>query len=121
MAIGDLNAVRDRTNQWQAVCVLTASPLVPFDLTSARLVFSASPTPQAQPPTIQKDSASIGGIVITNPTQGLATITLAPADTNVLPDNYANFLYWDLAAIVGTSVYPLANGNLTVQQNVGQL
>lgn len=115
-----LVAYRDRTQSYLAT-VTSGTPPVPFPLGGARLVFTASVRPQDSPPLIQKDNAGLGGIVITDPPNGLAVITLQPSDTNGLSDQFPSFLAWDLAAIVGSNTYPLASGTLSVLQNVGQL
>jgi hypothetical protein len=59
-----------------------------------------------------------GGIVITNPTQGIAQVTIASADTLLVP-NLKTILVWD-AQIKDSqgNIYTIASGRLIVLPEV---
>jgi uncharacterized protein YbjT (DUF2867 family) len=58
------------------------------------------------------------GITVTNPTQGLFTIALVPADTTAIP-KAKTILVWDLQLVNSAGKrYTIASGNLIVNPDV---
>lgn len=58
------------------------------------------------------------GIVLTTPLSGIATVTIAPANTSSLPA-YTNNLFYDIQVTdTGSNVYTVQNGILTVDPDV---
>lgn len=118
--MSELKAVRARTQ----VYLLTVTQLDPatgmtgpVDLDGKTLRFTASRY-FGKDPVIAKYSPD-GGIVIGTPTSaGLATMTINPADTQVLPDIDVNTLDWDAVLVDGSNEYPLDGGELSIYGNV---
>ncbi len=69
---------------------------------------------------IDKSSPS-NGIVITDAANGLATLTINPADTAALPANGVFGMPCELTLVGGSpaGTLELATGNLTISPNVG--
>jgi hypothetical protein len=90
------------------------------DLTGKSLIFTLkSKVSDADNAAVaQKKSAGSAGIVISSPfNAGLATITLLPADTRGLSDNW-QLLLWDLQLVDGSNIYTVATGELEVTPDI---
>ena len=64
------------------------------------------------------DNAGNGGIVLTSPTSGIFTITIAPASTSSLPDEEMQLQYDIQYTTSGSAVYTLARGTLLVTPDI---
>jgi len=90
----------------------------PYDLAGCLLYFTAKRqyTDADSAAIFQKSVGS--GITITNPTQGLFTVAIAPLDTAAL-SKVKTILVWDLQLQDGSGkIYTLAQGNLVVNPDV---
>lgn len=88
------------------------------NLTGKSLIFTLKTAySDADVNAIAQKKSSTGGIVITDAPNGLATITLLPADTRTLGDEF-QVLVWDLQLIDGSNVYTVASGRMEVTPDV---
>ena len=90
----------------------------PFDLSSCSLWFTAKNkfTDLDNAAVFQKTIGN--GIVVTNAVQGLATVTILPADTNSL-SLIKTILFWDLQLKDSSNnIYTINSGNLIVSPDV---
>src|SRR6267378_3366965 len=81
MATTNWSFKRGDTRKWVLTC--TSKTGGPLNLTGAtlRMYAKAKMTDLDAAAIIKKDSAGIGGIVVTDAPNGLATVTILPADT----------------------------------------
>jgi hypothetical protein len=100
---------------WACTATLSGDP---YDLASCALYFTGKSkfTDDDASAIFQK---SIGdGIVVTNPTQGLFTVSLVPGDTTAL-SKVRTMLVWDLELVDSAGkTYTLNSGNLVVNPDV---
>ena len=92
----------------------------PFDLAGCSLWFTGKNkfTDPDNAAIFQKTISH--GIVVTNSTQGLATVTLLPADTISL-SLVKTILFWDLQLKdSGNNIYTINSGNLIVSPDITQ-
>lgn len=89
-----------------------------YDLTGATLRMTAKYSyDDADGSAVFTVSSPASGIVITNTSGGLATVTLTPAKTTSLPTNEVS-LFYDIQLTNSSGVYSIADGILTVLPNV---
>ncbi len=111
---------RLRTASW-LLTVTESDGTTPIDLSGKTLWFFAKerlsdPDNRAA---VRKNSSTIGGIVVTDSSNGLATLTIDPADTNGLPLKTSIVLLCESILVDGPNRYELDAGQLTVLGNVG--
>lgn len=88
------------------------------DITGAKLWMSAKTAYNSTSFVFQKDTALLGGIVITNGPGGLATVTLDPTDTSSLPPITMKLVYDVQVKSAGGLVSTVQSGTLTVEPDV---
>jgi hypothetical protein len=86
---------------------------VAVDISTATLAWEAKYSYSDLVPVIQKTTGA--GISHTNPTAGLATLRLLPADTSALATDSPVTLVWSLRLFAGDDVYTVATGLLVVE------
>lgn len=90
----------------------------PVNITGKTLIFTVKARySDADNAAIAQKKTPSSGITITNGAGGLATVTLQPADTRNLTDQWQT-LVWDLQLVDGTNVYTVASGTLQVTPDV---
>jgi len=88
------------------------------DITGAKLWMSAKTGYTATGYVFQKDTALLGGVVITNGPGGLATVTLSPSDTSSLPPTTVKLVYDVQVKSASGLVSTVQSGTLTVEPDV---
>lgn len=88
------------------------------DLTGAKVWMSAKTSHTATDFVFQKDTAGLGGIVITNAVGGLATVTLSPSDTSGLPPTTIKLVFDVQVKSASGLISTVQTGTLTVTPDV---
>ena len=114
MAALSLSMTRDKTAVFY-LTVVEYDGVTPQNLTGSTLYFHAA---TSQGFYINKNSPS-DGIVVTDATGGLATLTIDPADTTDLAENGNYAMPCELTLVNGGATYELNRGTLRVLPNVG--
>jgi len=116
--MSEINLVAKRGDDEEYAITVTGSAGEPFDLTDCELQFTAKRrlTDPDEEAVIVKTSGD--GIEVTNPTGGLATMTLTSADTAGLPAHRTG-LYYDIQVtdsdgLISTPI----EGRMTVRPDV---
>lgn len=112
----NLRMVRGDTISFNISIVLNG---LPVDITNGVLRMTAkwSVTDEDADAIFTKTSTPVDGIVITDAVNGLATITLSPADTINLPDHTVTVPYDVQLDILG-AIFTVLLGNLTILVDV---
>ena len=112
-----LRMTRARTAVFSIAVLQNGAPL---NVTGKTLYFTAKFKVQdADAAAVVKKSTG-SGIVVTDAPNGLATLTINPADTAALAEKNTQRLVCDVALKDGANVYELDSGTLDVAGNVTQ-
>ncbi len=116
----NLTMTRLRTAAWDLTVTQGSNPPVVVDLTGKVLWFFAkfSISDPDSKAAVRKNSTTVGGITVTDAVNGLATLTLDPADTDRIPLKASTQLMCDLVLIDGINKYELDTGTLTIVGNI---
>lgn len=94
------------------------SKSTPFNLTGYTLRFTLKARPEPGPPyVIQKDSGGLGGVTISDATNGIASISFLSTDTLNLA---AGVYFFDIVAVNGAVQVPLDRGSMTFNDRVSR-
>lgn len=92
---------------------------VAFDLTSVKVWFTAKNAfADVDGSAIFQKTTSGGGIVVVAPLSGIAQVTIAPTDTDDLPNNKTSLFYDAQVKDASDNIFTVAYGNLIVLPDV---